>query len=345
MNLEISELSRQPLHRQVARQIRSRILGAQLEAEASLEPVRELAREHRVSVACVERAYRELEEQGLVERVDRELYRVASLDESQRRALEKQRLFEDLRRQEFSLRELELARDIQCRLLPPEEVSGSGWTVVSRSEPARFVAGDFHDVIRFPDGSIAIVVADVVGKGIGASLIMASVKAILPFIASERNAEETVCELNARLCRDLGRREFVALALVRYDPATGQGTLVNAGLPDPMIVSKNDHPIELTVNGERLPLGLRKGITWTGIDFALKPGDRLLMNTDGIPEATSHDGELIGYEGWMDLINDSLHPHDDSPGEWLDALLEALHSRTGTHLDDDLTAVVLERSV
>jgi len=343
MELAITELSRQPLHEQVARQIRRRILSAELVEDAMLEPVRELAREHRVSVACVARAYRELEDQGLVERVDREHYRVASLDSDHRRGLEKQRLLEDLRRQEFSLRELELARDIQCRLLPPAEVSGKGWTVVSRSEAARFVAGDFHDVIRFPDGTIAVVVADVVGKGIGASLIMASVKAMLPFVAADRDPGETMQELNSRLYGSLSRREFVALAYVHYDPPSGRGTLVNAGLPDPVLVRPGGAARELSANGERLPLGLRRGTHWSPLELALEPGDRLLMTTDGIPESRDVSGEPLGYDGWNDLIERSLNRSSDSPGGWLDALLESVRSVSGNHPEDDMTAVVLAR--
>lgn len=343
MELEITELSRQPLHQQVARQIRRQILGFEIEEHEELENVRELARQHRISVASVERAYQELEAQGLVERLGRERYRVAPLDDEQRRALEKQKLLEDLRRQEFSLRELELARDIQCRLLPPAEVSGSGWTVASRSEAARFVAGDFHDVIRFLDGSVAVVVADVVGKGIGASLIMASVKAMLPFIAAEETPLETVRELNDRLCGSLARREFVALALVKLDPSTGLGTLVNAGLPDPFLVRARSECREPPVSGERLPLGLRRQVAWKSLTFDLAPGDRVLLTTDGIPEATNASQEQLGYDRWAERIRSSLAEWPEAPGAWLDSLIGFVRSWTGLHSDDDLTAVVLER--
>jgi len=343
MNLEITELSRQPIHQQVARQIRSRILGSEMEEHEELVPVRELAREQRVSVACVERAYRELERQGLVERMERERYRVARLDDDNKRALERQRLLEDLRRQEFSLRELELAREIQCRLLPPPEVSGRGWTVVSRSEAARFVAGDFHDVIQFPDSSVAVVVADVVGKGIGASLIMASVKAMLPFIAVQRSPLETVSELNARLCGSLAKREFVALALVMFDPATGKGNLVNAGLPDPVLIHRDGRYRELAVNGERLPLGLKRNLSWESRPFQLAHGDRLLVTTDGIPEATNAEGDQFGYDRWSESIRRSLQGNLEHPGPWLDGLIDIVRSWTGPNSDDDVTALVLER--
>src|SRR5204862_108249 len=80
-------------------------------------------------------------------------------------------------------RELEMARSIQARLLPPPTMSGEGFSLEARNMAAHYVAGDFYDFIRLDDGSIVIVVADVAGKGMGASLTMASVKAVLPFVA------------------------------------------------------------------------------------------------------------------------------------------------------------------
>src|SRR5678815_3024556 len=74
---------------------------------------------------------------------------------------------------EFAQKELQIAREIQQCLLPPPEVEGDGWRVSARNVPAYFVAGDFYDVFRLTDGAVGVVVADVAGKGLGASLVMA----------------------------------------------------------------------------------------------------------------------------------------------------------------------------
>src|SRR6266508_3335552 len=141
-----------------------------------------------------------------------------------------------IKEQEFAEKELELARSIQRRLLPPEELSGAGYRVAARNLPARFVAGDFYDVFRLSDGSLGVAVADVSGKGMGASLIMVSVKAVLPFIAEGRGAATTLTELNRRLSGELAPREFVAMAYARFEPRRGELELANAGLPDPYLV-------------------------------------------------------------------------------------------------------------
>ena len=111
---------------------------------------------------------------------------------------------EKLVAQELGRRELEMARDVQRRLLPPSELAGPGWEVAARCQPARVVAGDFYDVLQRADGTVALVVADVAGKGFAASLIMASAKAMLPFITAEGSVAESLTELNRRLAIELG---------------------------------------------------------------------------------------------------------------------------------------------
>jgi serine phosphatase RsbU (regulator of sigma subunit) len=120
-----------------------------------------------------------------------------------------------IKEQEFAERELALARTIQKRLLPPETVIGNGYHIIARNLAAQYVAGDFYDVFHLADGTLDFAVADVSNKGIGASLIMATVKAILPLIAEGREPAQTLTELNRRLHGELPRHAFVALAYGR----------------------------------------------------------------------------------------------------------------------------------
>lgn len=336
-------LGRRPLHQEIANQLRARILNETF-PEATRLRVRELARSQRVSVASAEMAYRSLEEQGLVERIDEETYRLARLSKEHRRELARRQLFDHLREQELSMVELELARDIQCRLLPPARVDGTGFVVASRSEPAHFMTGDFHDVILFADGSVGVFVADVAGKGMGASLIMASVKAILPFVAGDAGVAETLDGLNHRLCQDLGRREFVAMAFARFDPESGEVTMANAGLPEPWIIGEHSKPRAVEVGGDRLPLGIRSGVSYESVTVKMAPGERLLFVTDGIPESPTGAGEPIGYERWRLMLAEScMYGVWNDIDDWLDVLLERFQSVVAAESADDRTIVVLER--
>ncbi len=242
------------------------------------------------------------------------------------------------------LRELELARDIQRRLLPPARVVCLGLTVTSRWLPARFVAGDFYDVLRHPDGGVGVVVADVAGKGIGASVIMASVKAMAPFIAAEHGVANTLRELNRRLCGELGKGQFVALAYARFSPDAATVELANAGMPDPFVIQDDGRPVPLEVPGPRLPLGIRAGVPYVSVTRPLAERARLLLFSDGIAEARRPSGEPMGYEGLAALLAGvAAGAGQAAAGDWLDAVLDEVQRLTGPALDDDWTAVLVER--
>ncbi|HEY1252386.1 MAG TPA: PP2C family protein-serine/threonine phosphatase [Thermoanaerobaculia bacterium] len=239
-----------------------------------------------------------------------------------------------LKEAEFAEKELELARSIQERILPPAEIAGDGYRITAGNLPARFVAGDFYDVFQLPDGAIGIVVADVAGKGVAASLIMATVKTALPFLATGRSVAETLREGNRRLRLRLHTREFVALAYARYDPRTGAFELANAGLPDPYRIGANRPARAISAPGPRFPLGVRGEVEYESVGGVLAPGERLLLLTDGLPEAPTASGEPLGYERFETLLSRAATPA---------ALFEAVRSATGPVLADDWTAVVLER--
>jgi sigma-B regulation protein RsbU (phosphoserine phosphatase) len=200
------------------------------------------------------------------------------------------------------------------------------------------VAGDFYDFVHNDDGSVTIVVADVAGKGMGASLIMASVKAVLPFVARETVAE-AMRLLNRKLVAELGKREFVALVYARYEPAAQSIEIANAGCPDPYLV-RGGTAEPIVVPGARLPLGLRDNLRYDATTLHLASGDRVLFLSDGIPEAPLPNGDPLGYEETARLIAATADaPHGEA---WLEALLESVRARVEERLADDWTAVVLE---
>jgi hypothetical protein len=245
---------------------------------------------------------------------------------------------------EFAEKELQMARDLQSRLLPPAETSGEGYRIAARNLAARLVAGDFYDVFRLPDGTVGVAVGDVAGKGMAAALIMASVKAMLPFVAAERSAAEALRELNRRLAAELPGREFVALALACLDPASGRLELANAGLPDPYLLTAGAGPKALVVPGPRLPLGVRHEVDYHSLEVRLGPGDRLLLLSDGLPEAATAAGEPLGYGALATLIaaGDAGGGGDASPLAWIDGLIARVRGATADGLEDDWTVVVVE---
>ena len=257
----------------------------------------------------------------------------------------KARLSESLQRiqeQEVAEKELETAREIQSRLLPPAVMEMPGCRIAARNEPARYVAGDFYDVIRLGGGAageLGLVVADVAGKGVGASLVMASVKTALTLLAPDLSVTETMSALNARLVVELPGRKFVALCLARLDPATGAFEIANAGMPDPYLLSPGSAPCSLKAPGPRFPLGIRQGLEYETFTGSLAPGEALLLLSDGLPEALTGTGEPLGYE----RFEEALVLNESAPEAWLEDLFSTLENRTGSEREDDWTALLALR--
>ena len=329
----------EPLRDQIARQLRDRIVRGDLSAGELLPGHRNLARQHRVAPSTVEAAYELLIADGLITSVSEDDVRVAVLEPEQRREQVERLQLEKLVAQELGRRELEMARDVQRRLLPPSEVAGPGWEVAARCLPARVVAGDFYDILRHSDGSVDVVVADVAGKGFAASLIMASVKAMLPFVTAEGGVADSLANLNRRLALELGRGEFVALTLARFHPSERLVELANAGAPDPYLMRPGQPPQPLSVPGPRLPLGVREQVAYASRTVEVAADDRLLLLTDGLPEARDAVGEPMGYEALESMLGQD--PSAASPSSWLSGLFDSVQRRTGRVPEDDWTAAML----
>ncbi len=257
--------------------------------------------------------------------------------EASRRA--EQEALEARKDQALAARELELARSLQSRLLPPGSHQEETYRLEARNLPAHFVAGDFYDYFWRPDGSLWLVVADVSGKGIGASLVMATVKAVLPLLAEDGSPAATLRALNRKLAAELAQREFVALALVVYQPATGELELVNAGLPDPYLLRPGLLPESLQVPQPRLPLGMRPEVDYGSVHARLDPGSHLFLLSDGLPEAPTAEKEPLGYEAFEALLAEG----DPAEESWAEALLKRIRQATLPEQDDDWTLLLLER--
>lgn len=238
-----------------------------------------------------------------------------------------------LKEHEFAEKELEIAREMQQRLLPPSVIEHERLTITARTEAAHLVGGDFYDVVRLADGTLAVLIADVSGKGIAASLIMATCKAMIPFFASNGTAAEVMSALNRKLCEQLQRREFVAMLLARIDPSSGDADLVNAGMPDPFVIRAGGALETVEFRGDRLPAGARRASEYLATPVRLAPGDRLLMFSDGLPEAQI-GGAPIGYQKTEEMA--ARLPS-------IDAIFDELRT-SGASVEDDLTALEVRRN-
>jgi sigma-B regulation protein RsbU (phosphoserine phosphatase) len=225
---------------------------------------------------------------------------IETRDRLERRNRELQRSVElGAARLEMQEQELERAREIQESLLPKDIPQLPGFEVATAWRPARMVGGDYFDVLKLDEKRLAICIADVVGKGVSAALLMANVQATVRAFARDSGSPAQMCSrVNSVLCGNIAEGKYVTFFYGILD--AGQRTLryCNAGHPPPILVSS--HAIQ------QLPAaGAVLGVfpTWEYGDsmVRLNAGDKLLLFTDGITEAAGADGQEFGEENLATL--------------------------------------------
>ncbi|MGH2697823.1 MAG: PP2C family protein-serine/threonine phosphatase [Actinomycetota bacterium] len=244
----------------------------------------------------------------------------------------------DLRERERVESEMRVARMIQQQLLPQRLPQVEGWDVEVHYHPAREVGGDFYDFMDLPDGRIALVAGDVTGKGVPAALVMATTRSLLRGeIPRSLNPAEILRRANEQLCSDIPQNMFVTCLCAIIDPVTGKTVMANAG-----------HNVPYICNGRRLwefrargmPLGLMGQVVYEESEMILRPGDSIVLHSDGLAEARNSGGEMFGFPR-MKTVLENAHSSRSAIG----SLLDELRAFAGPQWeqDDDITLVVLQR--
>jgi len=192
-------------------------------------------------------------------------------------------------------KELETAREIQARLIPARIPQLPNLEIVGSYQPARLVGGDYFDVIKFTETSVAVCVADVVGKGIAAALLMANVQAVVKAFAAETVSPSEICaQLNRVLCSNLAPDKFVTFFYCVIDTAAKTLRYSNAGHCFPLLHRCRGDVRVLSDGG--IVLGIFPDAKYSDMAVHLEPGNKLLLFTDGITEATNPRGEEYGED-------------------------------------------------
>jgi hypothetical protein len=205
------------------------------------------------------------------------------------------RLLNSVRAQRLMALDVKQAQEVQQVILPEACTTLPGLVIESEYRPAREVGGDFFQIIpNRADGSLLIVAGDVTGKGLKAGMLVAvlvgAIRTITELISDPLIILQT---LNRRL---IGRGEAHATCLALRIAADGEITLANAGHVPPYL---NGEPVAME---GALPLGMMEGAEFSVMRFHLAQGDRLVLLSDGVVEATDADGQLFGFERLHELV-------------------------------------------
>jgi sigma-B regulation protein RsbU (phosphoserine phosphatase) len=238
---------------------------------------------------------------------------------------------------ERDLRELEEARRIQRTLLPAVLPQMDGFELAASWQPASGVGGDCFDAIRFSSHRLALSIADVVGKGIPAALLMSNLQAAVRAFATEAARPAELCErVNTILCGHISEGRFISFFYCVIDSEIGSLTYANAGHFPPALIKPDGTVIRLASGGP--VLGVLAAGTYESGTVAFGAGDRLILYTDGITEARSESDEEFGDERLLSLAAE--HRACSAPA--LQArLVDAVATFTGRRFTDDATLIVL----
>ncbi len=249
-------------------------------------------------------------------------------------AIENARLFQRERlEKQRALEELDEAHGIQHGLFPNQSPVISRFEITGTCLPCRAAGGDWYDYIPLPDGRLAVVLADVSGKGMGAALLMSSTRSILRLHA-ERGLRpaEVLSNVNCVLLKDFPTAKFVTMIYAILDPNNGTVTFASAGHLSPLLVDSKGASFLETDAG--LPLGIFE-CEFSEHEIQMPAGSRLFLYSDGITEANNSSFDEYGAE--------RLHIHVSNPSASVQSLLDDVNTfATGFPATDDITVVLVQ---
>ncbi len=255
-------------------------------------------------------------------------------------AIETALLHDEMTRQAELKRDLEIARDIQTSLLPRAVPEVKGFSFFGGSIPARVVGGDFYDFIPFEDGRLGVVIGDVSGKSVPASLLMVAAKEIVYSRALTTSDPGVLFRESNKRIYSIKRRMFVSLGFFLLDPDAMTLRYAIGGQPLPILIRSDDGgPRLLDPPEHRLPLGAFRDVAYDTRELYLRRGDLLFFYTDGFTEAMDGGMNPYGEERLMA----SLDSHRRSP---LDDVAKGILSDIRDHVAgaeqyDDMTFLFL----
>ena len=209
-----------------------------------------------------------------------------------------------LEKQEIE-REVGIAADIQTKLLPKllPKIKNAG--VSAYSIPARGVSGDYYDIIPLREGKFAMVICDVAGKGVPASLVMVMIRTIIHLIASSsRSTAQIVSWINKGIAGKIDIDRFATLSFFTFDPATGALQYSNAAHHPAMIYRAVAGSVE-QLDTDGLPIGIEREARYSQRETRLANGDIIMMYTDGVVEAMDSRGRQYEDERLKSIFVDN----------------------------------------
>ena len=239
--------------------------------------------------------------------------------------------------------ELTMANAIQRSQLPrlfPPFPNRHEFNLFATMKPAKEVGGDFYDFFMVDNDHVALVMADVSGKGVPAALFMMVTRMLIKSrLQSGESPSEALTNVNRQLCESNELGFFVTAWLAVLEISTGKGVAVNAGHEHP-VLRRSGEKYELILYRHSLALAALDGVQFRQHEFQLCPGDSFFVYTDGVTEATSSEKELFGTDRMLEALNKTP---DAEPDEILANVMGEINRfMDGEDQFDDITMMCLK---
>ena len=258
--------------------------------------------------------------------------------ESRRRAVRESQAHQEMIFQlQLQNQEIADARAIQQGLLPKEIPQLPGYEIASAWQSALTVGGDYFDILPFGEEALGLCIADVAGKGLPAALLMSNLQAAVRGLASLSLPPDGLCSrLNALLCRNMTSDRFITFFYAQLDGPTRLFRYASAGHNPPFLLHRDGTHRRLREGGG--VLGVFPNQKFDLGSAQLAPGDRVILFTDGVTEASNPEGEEYGEARLLGLLEQH---RASSAGELKKRILNASAAFSLGHSHDDVTLMVL----
>lgn len=269
-------------------------------------------------------------------------------------AIETARLLQDSLEKQSLEKELQLAHDIQASILPQKKPTLPGFEIIGSSIPARTVGGDYFNYFPFTASQnkpgLLIVIADVSGKGIPASLIVSKLDGALQLLLPlYHNLEQLMAYLNNFLYKDLIQGSFLSLFIAYLDPESNYLKYINCGHNPPFLFSPNSPQKIRELKRSGPILGIQSDLQYPQLEIPFAPGELLVLFSDGIVEAQDPQLTLYGEPRLQETITTFLQKTTNWPkltalNELENQIWHSIHSfKQGAPINDDATLLLISR--
>jgi sigma-B regulation protein RsbU (phosphoserine phosphatase) len=242
--------------------------------------------------------------------------------------------------------DLEIARDIQRILLPSEAPAINGFQISGINVPARQVSGDYFDYIHVDEERLGVAIADVSGKGVPASLIMAICRSVLRAEAARNPSPADVLrKVNRQLYPDIKEDMFISMAYLVLDHQHDGVTLARAGHDAPLLYQQQSQTVT-PIKSPGMVVGIDSGsvFDWITVDFAvpLERNDCLVLYTDGVTETLNSEDDEFGVDRMMQSVRASAN---DGAQAIVKRIIEDVREFTGSvPQNDDITVIAIRKT-